>query len=121
MVKKEVTVESLRGFSERFVQTEAGRSDIGGWWQRPLLVSVSVDQRFDQLPDISYHEHLSPRDLLPTAKSVVAQCVSKAIKCSVLIGASFLLGILGFVHTSLPNPRKDAPSSYIFTACRTLD
>jgi epoxyqueuosine reductase len=71
MAKKNVTVESLRGFAERFVEAEAKRPGIEGWWQRPLLVSVSIDQRFDQLPEIAYHEHLHPRDLLPTARSVV--------------------------------------------------
>ncbi len=71
MVKKEVTVESLRGFAGHFVETERQRRGIDGWWQRPLLVSGSVDQRFDQLPEIAYHEHIYPRDLLPNAGSLV--------------------------------------------------
>ena len=71
MAEKNVTVESLREFAERFGETEAERPGIERWWQSPLLVSASVDRRFDQLPEIAYHEHIYPRDLLPTARSVV--------------------------------------------------
>lgn len=34
-------------------------------------MSASIDRRFDRLPEIAYHEHLYPRDLLPTAMPVV--------------------------------------------------
>jgi epoxyqueuosine reductase QueG len=30
-----------------------------------------MDQRFEQLPEIAFHEHRHPRDLLPTAKSAL--------------------------------------------------
>ena len=35
------------------------------------MVSASINQRFDQLPNIAFHGHLYPRDLLPSARSVV--------------------------------------------------
>ena len=68
---KRMTIEDLREAAEGFVTAEPGRLGSEGWWQRPLVVSAAVDGRFDRLPEIAYHEHLSPRDLLPTARSVV--------------------------------------------------
>ena len=40
-------------------------------WQEPLMVSARIDKRFDALPEMAYREHMMPRDLLPSAKSVV--------------------------------------------------
>ena len=68
---REINIATLREFTEQFVEGEPGRLGTDGWWQRPLLVSASIDQRFQQLPSITYHDHLYPQDLLPTAKSVV--------------------------------------------------
>jgi len=68
---REIIIDSLREFTERFVEDKPERLGTDGWWQKPLLVSASIDLRFDQLPRIAYHNHLYPRDLLPTAKSVV--------------------------------------------------
>jgi epoxyqueuosine reductase QueG len=71
MAGQRVTVKILRAFAERFVEAEMKHPGIEGWWQKPLLVSASVDDRFERLSEIAYHEHLHPRDLLPTARSVV--------------------------------------------------
>lgn len=68
---KDIDIKALREFAEGFVEAEPGRLGIDGWWQGPLVVSASIDQRFDRLPSIAYHRHLCPRDLLPTARSVV--------------------------------------------------
>ena len=68
---KEITIEILREVTERIIDAEPGRLGSEGWWQRPLVVTALIDQRFDQLPHIAYHDHLYPRDLLPTARSVV--------------------------------------------------
>jgi len=66
-----IRIEILREAAERFVAAEPGRLGSEGWWRKPLVVSAPIDQRFDQLPDIAYHEHFSPRELLLTARSVV--------------------------------------------------
>ena len=66
-----VTVDVLRKFAEKFVEQEPGRLGTGGWWQTPLLATAPIDSRFDQLPLIAADDHLHPRDLLPTAKSVI--------------------------------------------------
>ena len=66
-----ITVDQLRVFAENFVAREPGRLGADGWWQTPLLVTAPVDARFDQLPRIAADDHLLPRDLLSTAKSVI--------------------------------------------------
>ena len=67
----QVTIETLREFLERLVADERGRIGEAGWWRRPLMASARIDSRFDGLPEIAYREHMMPRDLLPSAKSVV--------------------------------------------------
>jgi len=66
-----ITVADLRKYAERFVEEESDRPGTDGWWQTPLLNAAPIDTRFDQLPQIAADDHLLPRDLLPTAKSVI--------------------------------------------------
>ena len=66
-----VTVDALRKFAEQFVKQEPGRLGTDGWWQTPLLATAPIDSRFDQLSRIAADDHLHPRDLLSTAKSVI--------------------------------------------------
>ena len=66
-----VTVDALRKFAEKFVEQEPGRLGTDGWWQTPLLATAPIDSRFDQLPRIAADDHLHPRDLLSTAKSII--------------------------------------------------
>jgi epoxyqueuosine reductase len=67
----QITVDALRKFAEKFVEQEPGRLANAGWWQTPLLATAPVDSRFDQLPRIAADDHLHPRELLSTAKSVI--------------------------------------------------
>ena len=67
----QIKVDALRKFAEKFVEQEPGRLGIDGWWQTPLLATAPIDSRFDQLPRIAADDHLHPRDLLSTAKSVI--------------------------------------------------
>jgi len=66
-----ISVDELREVAAQYVNEEPGRLGTGGWWQTPLLTAAPVDARFDQLPQIAADDHLHPRDLLPTAKSVI--------------------------------------------------
>lgn len=66
-----ISVEDLRKFVKKFVSEEPKRLGTAGWWQTPLLTAAPIDERFDQLPRIAADDHLHPRDLLPTAKSVI--------------------------------------------------
>ncbi|MEJ2164226.1 MAG: hypothetical protein P8X90_01775 [Desulfobacterales bacterium] len=66
-----ITVDQLRKFAIQYVAEEPRRLGTDGWWQTPLLTAAPVDARFDQLPQIAADDHLHPRDLLSTAKSVI--------------------------------------------------
>ncbi|MBW2705543.1 MAG: epoxyqueuosine reductase [Deltaproteobacteria bacterium] len=66
-----ITVDELRKFAETFVAQESGRLGADGWWQTPLLATAPVDSRFDQLPQIAADDHVLPRDLLASARSVI--------------------------------------------------
>ena len=67
----EISIDDLRKFTEKFVADEPERLGSDGWWQPPLMTAAPIDDRFDQLPGIAADDHLHPRDLLPTAKSVI--------------------------------------------------
>ena len=66
-----MSVQELRRLAEEFVAAEPGRLGQAGWWRRPLLATAPVDARFDALRRIAAADHLHPRDLLPTGRSVV--------------------------------------------------
>ncbi|MBW2430012.1 MAG: epoxyqueuosine reductase [Deltaproteobacteria bacterium] len=70
-MSNKLSVEELRKFAEKFVEEEPERLGTDGWWQVPLLTAAPIDARFDQLPQIAADDHLLPRDLLPTANSVI--------------------------------------------------
>ncbi len=66
-----ISVEDLRIFAEEYVASEPDRIGTEGFWKTPLLVSASIDERFDILPQVAFDEHMHPHDLLPSAKSLI--------------------------------------------------
>jgi hypothetical protein len=66
-----VTVQELREFLERLLANEGKQMQAGGWWRSPLLACGAVDGRFEILPKVAFREHLLPRDLLATARTVI--------------------------------------------------
>ena len=64
-------INGLRKFAAEYVAAEPARTGTEGFWQTPLLVSAPIDERFDLLPQIAFNEHMHPRDLLATAKSLI--------------------------------------------------
>jgi epoxyqueuosine reductase QueG len=66
-----VSIEVLRRLAEEYVAAEPGRSGVHGWWRTPLLAAAPVDERFEMLARIAADDHLHPRDLLPSARSVI--------------------------------------------------
>jgi epoxyqueuosine reductase len=70
-MESNLTVDMLREFTEHQVDTERDRQEIGGWWKTPILATGVVDERFEVLPSVAFREHLLPRDLLATARSVI--------------------------------------------------
>ncbi|MGE0086702.1 MAG: hypothetical protein AB7S75_20040 [Desulfococcaceae bacterium] len=59
--------ESVCGFVREYPE-KTGERNI---WREPLLASASADDRFQRLREIAAPDHLMPRDLLPSAKSVL--------------------------------------------------
>jgi len=68
---KRVSVRGLREVAETCVAEELSRLGTEGWWRKPLLAAAPADERFEILPKIAFEEHWKPKDLLPTAKSVI--------------------------------------------------
>jgi epoxyqueuosine reductase len=66
-----LNINGLRKFADAYVAAEPARTGTEGFWQTPLLVSAPIDERFDLLPQIAFNEHMHPRDLLATAKSLI--------------------------------------------------
>ncbi len=66
-----ITIETLRQRLEAFVAAEPKKSGTKDFWKSPILASAPADERFAVLPEIAMDEHLLPRDLLATARSVI--------------------------------------------------
>ncbi len=69
-MNKAINVDSLRRFLRQLVGEEEKRQGEG-LWRRPLLACSTIDDRFEILPKVAFQEHLLPRDLLATAKTVI--------------------------------------------------
>jgi len=63
--------EDLRRILEAFVSSYPTRAKVRNWWRKPLLATAEADDRFQILPKIASDEHLLPRDLLPSAKTLI--------------------------------------------------
>lgn len=70
-MSQSVTPDNFKILIEDYVaeyNKKNGERDI---WRKPLLATAKADDRFDILPIITADDHVLPRDLLPSAKSVV--------------------------------------------------
>ncbi|MFP4349595.1 MAG: epoxyqueuosine reductase [Thermodesulfobacteriota bacterium] len=63
--------DDLRHILEETVKTYSQKNDLHRFWRTPLLATAVADDRFDVLPRIAAEDHVLPRDLLDTARSVV--------------------------------------------------
>ena len=66
-----MTVDDLRDFLEERVTKYPTDKNTIKWWRKPLLVTAKIDNRFQALPEIAAEGHMLPRELMPTAKSLV--------------------------------------------------
>ena len=66
-----ITIETLRQRLVSFVADEPQRTGTKEFWESPILATAPADNRFDILPEIAMDEHLLPKNLLATAKSVI--------------------------------------------------
>ncbi len=64
-------IAALRRLAEKTVEAEPARSGAQSWWRKPLVAAAPADGRFAALPHMAAPDHLLPRDLLSTARSVV--------------------------------------------------
>ena len=66
-----MTAQDLRHLIETYTRDYPQQYNQENIWRSPLVATARADQRFDLLPRIAARDHLLPRDLLPTAQSVV--------------------------------------------------
>ena len=62
---------TLRNRVTIFFRRSIEQKRLPNWWRDPLLATAEADDRFDILPQIAAKNHLLPRDLLSTCRSVV--------------------------------------------------
>jgi len=66
-----ITSDDIHVFIKKYVagfSQAAGKKNI---WRTPLSVTAKADNRFDILPEIAAPDHVLPKDLLGSAKSVI--------------------------------------------------
>ena len=54
-----IDIGQLRECVEQFVADEPERLRAAGWWQTPLTVAATIDNRFERLPRIASDDHFS--------------------------------------------------------------
>lgn len=67
-----LNTNDLRGFARLFVSRHCRLRGYPNWWRAPRIATAPADGRFDALTRIAHPGHLLPRQLLPTARAVVA-------------------------------------------------
>ena len=70
-MNKPATPNDLRILIEDYVTAYPQKTGERNIWRKPLLATANADDRFDILPRIAAEDHVLPRDLLSSAKSVV--------------------------------------------------
>lgn len=68
---REIQADHLRRLVEDFVAAYPAQAEVRAWWRKPVLVTARIDDRFEALPRIATEDHALPRDLLPTAESLI--------------------------------------------------
>ncbi|MBU0464970.1 MAG: epoxyqueuosine reductase [Proteobacteria bacterium] len=68
---RSVTSGDLRGFIEKYVNDYPKATGEKNIWMSPLAVTAKADSRFDILPQIAADDHVLPKELLATGKSVI--------------------------------------------------
>ena len=63
--------QELTALVRQFVDSYRNDVDAINYWRDPIVVTATIDERFEILPRIASDEHLLPTDLLPTAKTLI--------------------------------------------------
>ncbi len=69
--ESEMDIEELRKSVVDFCEKQIQIGQLPGWWRKPILVTAKADERFNILPDIAAENHMLPRELLPSCKTVI--------------------------------------------------
>ena len=64
-------IQSLRNSVTSFLKTQIKEKNLPGWWKDPLLVTAEADSRFSVLPGIASPDHMLPRELLASCRTVI--------------------------------------------------
>ncbi len=70
-MKKDLRSKELRLFIENYMADYPKTAGEKNLWRSPLAVTAKADNRFDILPQIAADDHVLPKDLLTTGKSVI--------------------------------------------------
>jgi len=70
-MSESVSPDQLRDLIEAYVAAYPARTGVRNIWRRPLLATALIDERFDSLPTMAAENHLRPRDLLASARTVI--------------------------------------------------
>lgn len=66
-----VNITELRQEMERYVSEYPEKNKVRSWWRAPLLTTARADKRFEILPQIATANHLLPKDLMPSVRTVI--------------------------------------------------
>jgi epoxyqueuosine reductase QueG len=66
-----MNIDELRQQLEQYVKNCTTRFNETDWYRKPLLVTGRVDARFEMLPRIAADNHWLPKDIMPTARTVI--------------------------------------------------
>lgn len=66
-----MNAEELKKSVIEFCHKQIQIKQLLAWWRDPILVTAKADERFDILPDIAADNHMVPRELLPSCKTVI--------------------------------------------------
>lgn len=64
-------IQNIRTRIVEFCRSQIKAKGLPDWWRDPILATAGADERFDILPDVAANNHMLPRDLLPSCKTVV--------------------------------------------------
>lgn len=66
-----MNINELRACVTEFFHKQILQQQLPNWWRDPLLVTAEADERFDSLPRIAASNHMLPRELLESCRTVV--------------------------------------------------
>ncbi len=64
-------IQNLRDRVTTFCRNQIKDKPFPVWWRDPILVTAKADDRFLSLPKIASPEHMLPRELLPSCRTVI--------------------------------------------------